>query len=72
MERKYPRQDKIINLLHERHLSRREFAEQIGMKEDALCYKLNGHRAISVYEAYKWSRALGVSMEEIFVVEGES
>lgn len=71
MERKYPRQDKIINLLHERHLSQREFAEQIGMKEDALSNKLNGHRTISVYEAYEWSRALGVSVEEIFVVEGE-
>lgn len=71
MGTKYPKQDKIINLLHERHITQREFAETVGIKEDVLCYKLNGHRTISVYEAYTWSRALGMQMEEIFVMEGE-
>lgn len=67
MERKYPRQDKIINLLHERHLSRREFAEQIGMTESGLSGRLTGRVKLKPYQAKKIAAALNVPVKELFV-----
>lgn len=67
MESRYPRQERLIEVLHERHISQREFAEMIGMQMPVLSRKLNGHRQISVDEALRIAEALGGTVEELFV-----
>lgn len=67
MESRYPRQERLIEVLHERHISQREFAEMIGMQMPVLSRKLNGHRQISVDEALRIAEALGGTVEELFI-----
>lgn len=67
MESRYPRQERLIDALHERHISQREFAEMIGMQMPVLSRKLNGHRQISVDEALRIAEALGGTVEELFI-----
>ena len=67
MEARYPRQERLIEALHERHISQREFAEMIGMQMPVLSRKLNGHRQISVDEALRIAEALGGTVEELFI-----
>lgn len=66
MESKYPRQERLIALLNERHISQREFAEIIRMHPDLLSYKLNGHRRIRIDEALRMAAALGETVESLF------
>lgn len=70
MKNKYPRQERLIELLHERHISQREFAEMIGMHLDLLSRKLNGHRNITVDEAIRIAEALGSTVNELFIGGG--
>lgn len=67
MEARYPRQELLIEVLHERHISQRELAEMIGMQLPLLSRKLNGHRQISVDEALRIAEALGGAVEELFI-----
>lgn len=67
MESRYPRQERLIEVLRERHISQREFAEMIGMQMPVLSRKLNGHRQISVDEALRIAEALGGTVEELFI-----
>lgn len=67
MESRYPRQERLIDALHERHISQRELAEMIGMQLPLLSRKLNGHRQISVDEALRIAEALGGTVEELFI-----
>lgn len=67
MEARYPRQERLIEVLHERHISQRELAEMIGMQLPLLSRKLNGHRQISVDEALRIAEALGGTVEELFI-----
>lgn len=67
METRYPRQERVIEVLHEQHVSRRELAEMIGMQLPLLSRKLNGHRQINVDEALRIAEALGGTVEELFV-----
>lgn len=67
MESRYPRQELLIDALHERHISQRELAEMIGMQLPLLSRKLNGHRQISIDEALRIAEALGGTVEELFI-----
>lgn len=67
MEARYPRQQRLIDALHERHISQRELAEMIGMQLPLLSRKLNGHRQINVDEALRIAEALGGTVNELFV-----
>ena len=64
-EKKYPRQDKIIELLHERHITQRELAERLGMKPENLTSRLDGRVRIKPYLACKIAKELNVPMEDI-------
>ena len=64
-EKKYPRQEKIIELLHERHISQRELAERLGMKPENLTKRLDGYVRIKLYLASKIAKELNVPMEDI-------
>ena len=67
MESRYPRQQRLIDALHEQHISQRELAEMIGMQLPLLSRKLNGHRQISVDEALRIAEALGGTVNELFI-----
>lgn len=67
MEARYPRQHRLIEVLHEQHISQRELAEMIGMQLPLLSRKLNGHRQINVDEAMRIAEALGGTVEELFI-----
>lgn len=67
MEARYPRQERVIEVLHERHISQRELAEMIGMQLPLLSRKLNGHRQINVDEALRIAEALGGTVDALFV-----
>lgn len=66
---KYVRQQKLIDLLHERHISQSEFAETMGMSLDCMSAKLNGRRQFTLQEALRVSELLGVRVEDIFEKE---
>lgn len=68
-EHKYVRQAKLIEMLHENHITQREFAAELGIKLDAISAKLHGRRQFSLQEAFRVADIFGKSVEEIFAKE---
>ena len=67
MEGKYPKQVKIVELLEERGISHRIFADRIGMKQDSLSRKLGGSRRFTAQEMVAISAELREPIERLFV-----
>lgn len=57
-------QDCVSMYCVKNHMTKKEFAESVGMSYTQLWNKLNGRRDFSLLEAYRVSRALGIDMVE--------
>lgn len=56
--------DKIISMIAEKGLTRKEFAKEIGMNESSLSKVLNSKRDLTISEASKIMAVLELSPED--------
>lgn len=58
----------VDQYLDENNTTREEFARELGMGRSALFNKLKGSNEFTLPEAYKLSRILGCTLDELFVM----
>ena len=58
-------QDKVSQYCAKKHITKKRFAEDLGMSYGQMWSKLAGRRDFSLIEAYKLSRALDIGVDEL-------
>lgn len=69
---RYPWQYKLQDALKKQGIEQKELCKEVGMTESQLSLKIGGYRKITVLEAIRIARVIGMPVEEVFIAEGEA